>query len=226
MRVARVPGPPPSPWPASISIDEPSKPPFWGAAGWAAACPGRVGRRRWRTVGPRGTAQVPPRLDLTLADSAALQGLGFPRLPESNVVGKPPHAILDEPENSGAGTVALALCVQYMRYVHDVSSASLRLFSSARSQPQPFLWESRLPPAHPPSQHRGTMGLEVGRIAFRAGQLSGYRGWGCGERMRQMSQEVERNVHPKLDQRRGGNPYQVVLLARSRPAITYLAWPE
>ena len=151
-----------------------------GAAGWAAACSGRVGRRRWRTVGPRGTAQVPPRLDLTLTDFAALQGLGFPRLPESNVVGKPPHAILDEPENSGAGTVALALCVQYMRYVHDVSSASLRLFSSARSQPQPFLWESRLPPAHPPSQHRGTMGLEVGRIAFRAGQLSGYRGWGCG----------------------------------------------
>ena len=43
-----------------------------------------------------------------------------------------------------------------------------------------------------------------------------------------MSQEVERNVHPKLDQRRlrGGIPYGVILLARCRLAITYLAWPE
>ena len=60
-----------------------------------------------------------------LTDFAALQGLGFPRLPESNVVGKPPHAILDAPEYSGAGAVAATLCVQHMQYVHDVSSALL-----------------------------------------------------------------------------------------------------
>ncbi len=41
-----------------------------------------------------------------------------------------------------------------------------------------------------------------------------------------MSQEVERNVHPKLDQRRGAGQDGVILLARSRPAITCFASPE